>query len=609
MSFRTKLLIVIVVTVIASVGLVAYTVSTSTRQAFEQLDSQRTMALVEQFRREFARRGAEVDNRIHGIAEAEATLRMAIDLSRPNPDYSLYVTDSRGLAMSHQLDFVELAEHDGVIYSASHWPGRFGTRNEWVSPQVDWRGLGAFLMREDFPVEASDASQAALTLVAVRQVGVGEKKIFVIGGRKLDKDFLASLVLPAGMRALLYRNLTPAFSPAALLSAGAPLEQPEKLAPLVERVRANGAEESATVAWTSDPASAETFHALPLKGRGGDLLGVLLVGSSRRELVEMQEFIRSMAIVAGAIGLLLGVGISWWAASRVTRPVDKLAQAARSVAFGNWRAQVDVKSHDEMGDLAMAFNQMTLQLSEQRERLLQTERVAAWRELARRLAHELKNPLYPLQITIENLQRARDAAPEQFDEVFRESTATLLTELENLKGIVARFSDFAKMPAPQLQPVNVNELVRAAVRLFESQFSAPGKPQVIPELYLDENIATIQADPQLLQRALQNLVLNAQDAMPAGGTLTIRTKNADSAVRIEVSDTGSGLTPEECARLFTPYYTTKHYGTGLGLAIVQSVVSDHGGKISVQSEEGRGATFAIELPARAQKYATADERR
>ncbi len=616
MSFRAKLLIVIVVTVVASVGLVAWTVSSSTRRAFEELDSQRTAALVEQFRREFARRGADVDNRVHGMAETEATLRMAIDLSRPNPDYSLYVTDSRGLALSHQLDFVELAEHDGVIFSSSHWPGRFGTRNEWVSPGVDWKSLGAFLMREDFPAPggAEGAPQASLVLVAVRQVGVGEKKIFVIVGRILDRDFLASLVLPAGMRALLYRNLQPAFSPAELLGAAAPVEHPEKLAALIERVRRESGEASDTVTWTSDPASAETFHALPLKGRDGELLGILLVGGSRRELVEMQEFIRSMAVVAGAFGLLLGVAISWWAAARVTRPVEKLAQATRSVAFGNWGAQVDVQSRDEMGDLAQAFNQMTLQLGEQRERLVQAERVAAWRELARRLAHELKNPLHPLQITIENLQRARQAAPEQFDEVFRESTTTLLAELENLKGIVARFSDFAKMPAPQLQAVNVNEVVRDAVRLFESQFSAPGRVQILPEMYFAESIATIQADPQLLQRALQNLVLNAHDAMPDGGRLTIRTKNAEGGVRIEVGDTGSGLTPEECARLFTPYYTTKHYGTGLGLAIVQSVVSDHGGKISVESEEKKGTTFVIELPARPpsrldarKEHATADE--
>ena len=229
---------------------------------------------------------------------------------------------------------------------------------------------------------------------------------------------------------------------------------------------------------------------------------------------------------------------------------------------------------------------------------MQTERVAAWRELARRLAHELRNPLFPMQITVENLQRARQLENKQFMEVFNESTATLRAELSNLNAIVGRFSDFAKMPTPHFSRVNVNEALRDAVRLFEAQFHEVGKPIITPEFFLTEPLPEIDADAEMLHRAFQNLVLNALDAMPAGGTLSMRTLEHEGNVRIEVSDTGKGLTPEECSRLFTPYYTTKSQGTGLGLAIVQSVVSDHHGTISVVSEEGRGATFRIELPER-----------
>jgi signal transduction histidine kinase len=245
--------------------------------------------------------------------------------------------------------------------------------------------------------------------------------------------------------------------------------------------------------------------------------------------------------------------------------------------------------------LARDFNGMTEQLVEQRDRMIQAERVAAWRELARRLAHELKNPLFPLQITIENLQRSRDATPEQFDEVFRESTSTLLAELEHLKTIVGRFSDFAKMPAPQLEPVDVNQLARQVMQLFEAQLQAPGGPPIETKLQVASDAGEVPADPDQLRRALRNLVLNALDAMPQGGTLTIRTARHENKVAVEVSDTGEGLTPEECDRLFTPYYTTKQHGTGLGLAIVQSVVSDHKGTITVQSEPGKGTTFRIEL--------------
>jgi two-component system nitrogen regulation sensor histidine kinase NtrY len=591
-SFRTKLVIVFTLTLVAAVALVSWVVSSSTRRAFEELDRQRSEALVAQFRREFTQRGEEVVRRVEGIAESEATVRMAIDLARPQADPSLYVNDARGLAAAHQLDFLEIAASDGTLISSAQWPARFGYKNDWVTEQKDWRSQGAFLRREELP------DNVALSLTAVRGVRVGERNLYIIGGQRLDKDFLNSLVLPAGMRALLYRNFEPAFVGSALTDATGPVNQVERFQPLIEQVRGQRRELTQTLDWSGDPAAAETFHAIPLAGRKDELLGVLLVGSSRRELVTLTGFIRTLALAVGAAGIALGLMLSWWIAARITRPVERLAAGAREVAAGNWRARVDLHSRDELGQLARAFNDMTRQLAEQRNRLVQAERVAAWRELARRLAHELKNPLFPMQITLENLQRAREQTAEQFDEIFFESVATLRAELESLNAIVARFSDFARMPAPHPQPVNLNDAVRNAIRLFEARFSAVGRPPITPELYLNESLASIQADPDLLHRALQNLILNAMDAMPAGGTLTIRTHPADGAVRLEVSDTGTGLTPEECERLFTPYYTTKLHGTGLGLAIVQSVVSDHGGKITVESAPGAGTTFRIELPLR-----------
>jgi two-component system, NtrC family, nitrogen regulation sensor histidine kinase NtrY len=302
--------------------------------------------------------------------------------------------------------------------------------------------------------------------------------------------------------------------------------------------------------------------------------------------------------VVAAAAILVGLLVSLWVAARITRPVEELAEGAREVATGRWDTRIDVRGTDEIGQLGTAFNDMTRTLAVQKEKLLQTERVAAWRELARRLAHELRNPLFPMQITVENMQRSKQLEAKQFLEVFNESTATLKTELANLNTIVGRFSDFSKMPTPQFTKVNVNEALRTAVRLFEPQFNALGKPTITTELFLTEPLPEIDADADLLHKAFQNLVLNALDAMSAGGTLTLRTFERERNIRIEVNDTGKGLTPEECSRLFTPYYTTKQQGTGLGLAIVQAVVSDHHGTISVTSDEGRGTSFKIELPQR-----------
>jgi nitrogen fixation/metabolism regulation signal transduction histidine kinase len=378
------------------------------------------------------------------------------------------------------------------------------------------------------------------------------------------------------MRALLWRDL----------GEGAEMGL---LTPLVDRVRATKREEAATV---GSGARAETFHALPLTGYDGRLLAVLLVGSSRADLVRLESSLWNVGIAVAAAGILIAIVLAWWATARVTRPVRRLAESAGKVAAGNWSATVDASSADEIGQLARAFNRMTNELTAQRERLVQAERVAAWRELARRLAHELKNPLFPLQITVENMQRARERYPEQFDEVFREGTSTLLAELANLKQIIGRFSDFAKMPAPETQPVSLNDLAAENVRLFGPQLEQAG---VRAALELDATARPVPADPEQMSRVLRNLILNAIDAMPQGGVLTVRTAALASGVRLEVADTGAGLTPEECERLFTPYYTTKTHGTGLGLAIVQSVVSDHKGRIAVESAPGKGTTFRIEL--------------
>jgi len=585
MTFGARLLVLVALTVTVSVATVTWVVSTRARRAFESLDDQRTEALISQFRREFARRGDEVVRRVEGIARSEAALRIAIELSRPGPDYSQFVNEAASLAQAHGLDFLEFVSHDGAIVSSAHWPARYGYKADWVLEQADWNE--AFLRSEELP------NETALALMTVRTVSAGEKKLHIAGGKRLGQEFLNSLVLPAGMRALLYHNKQPGFDEKSLTGASGPVPEAGKLAPLIERVLSKGGESKETVDAREGP---ETVQAIPLAGREAKLLGVLLVGSSRRELASLVRRIRTAGMVAGGIGILLGVLLSYWVTARVTRPVALLAQGAQKVAAGDWSARVDVRSRDEIGELARAFNGMTQQLLEQRDRLVQAERVAAWRELARRLAHELKNPLFPIQITIENMQRAREKAPEQFDEVFRESTATLLEELANLKAIVGRFSDFAKMPPPQFETVDLNETLRRAVRLFEAQLNAPGRPPITPEVLCDDNVGSVRADPEQLHGALRNLMLNAIDAMPAGGTLTLRTRRQNGAVLLEISDTGEGLTPEERERLFTPYYTTKQNGTGLGLAIVQSVVSDHGGRISVESERGRGTTFRIELP-------------
>lgn len=568
MTFRTKLLFITSFTVAGAVALVTGAVAVSARRAFERVDMARREALLSQFKRELDARGQELARQVEQVAASPVIEQMIAGTA----EYDRAQTE----AQEQSLDYLDVVQPDLTIISSAHWPARFGYKNDWSIAAEDWSAKKAFLARIPLP------EGSAVALVCVRPAAGG--KALVVGGRRLSPELLKSLGIAPGMRALLW------LEPNELIDAQGAVPNAEKLAPVIREMKGSSSNATATVQWDAQRASGEAFLLMPLTQRG-QFMGVLLAGTSLREQVGLERAILWIGILVGGSGMVIGVLMGWWTTERVTHPVERLAAGARAVAAGDWTTRVEVLSHDEIGELAEAFNQMTQHLIEQRDRAIQAERVAAWRELARRLAHELKNPLFPLQITIENLQKARERSAAEFDEVFRESTTTLLAELSNLKTIVGRFSDFAKMPPPQFESVDVNEIVRGVMRLYAARLHA-----VTVEAALVDGELRIAADSDQLRRALGNLVLNAMDAMPEGGTLRVATGVVDDKIRISIADSGQGLTPEECERLFTPYYTTKHHGTGLGLAIVQSVVSDHRGKIWVVSEPGRGAAFMIELP-------------
>ena len=590
MSFRQKLLLLFAATILLCIAVISISVYGTMRQSFEQANQDRANAVAAQFRSEFQRRGQEVERKVEAVAANETVQRIALEMNRSlssgASDANAYPSEARALATQQQLDFLELVDRQGTILSSAQWQAKFGYPEPAISSSTG--PAGVFLKREDLP------NGPTLGLFAVRAVHIGDQPLFVIGGERLDQGFLSTLDIPAGTRVLLYQNLETKWNPQSLFDLNGPAAGADRLAPLIEKVRSTGQEAQGEIDWSPDSADAEVFHAIPLPGQNQQPIGILLVGTSRRPLIELQRRILSTAMFVGGVGILIAVLASLWFAARVTRPVVSLAEAARRVAAGDLAAKVEVESSDELGELAASFNRMTEDLLRQKDRAVQAERVAAWRELARRLAHELKNPLFPLQVTVENLTRAKVKSPELFEEVFNEGTATLLAEINNLKTIIGRFSEFSKMPQPQRQPTQVNDVLQAVLRVFQAQLQANGHIAVRTELA--DGLPEISADPDLLHRAFSNLVLNAIDAMPQGGELALRTAATADGVAISVSDTGSGLAPEECARLFTPYYTTKRHGTGLGLAIVQSVVSDHGGKISVESAKEKGTTFRIELP-------------
>ena len=426
--FRQKLLTVFALTVFLSVAAVAVLVLTVTRRAFEKNEEQRTAALVAQFQREFNRQGEDIARRVEAIAASEAVSRTATSMNGTAADSAGYFDLAKSLADNRQLDFLDLVDEHGTIISSAQSPAKFGypeTGFEIASSALD---QGAFLMQEDLQ------ETTALGLLAARATRVSEHPIYVIGGRRLDRNFLSALDLPTDMRALLYQNRGDRFSAGLLLDPSAGSDSNEnhtadKYAPLVEAVRGSNQEMTFKISWSADQADDELFRLqfrCEARERIAPLLGILMIGTSQRSYVELKRHIGASALLVGGSGIVIAILLSSWAAARVTRPVEQLARAAQNVAAGNWDTRVEVSGHDEVSQLADSFNRMTSELLSHRERLVQAERVAAWRELARRLAHELKNPLFPLQLTVENLIRARSQSPDQFDEVFQESSRTLL---------------------------------------------------------------------------------------------------------------------------------------------------------------------------------------
>src|SRR5262245_15024771 len=226
--------------------------------------------------------------------------------------------------------------------------------------------------------------------------------------------------------------------------------------------------------------------------------------------------------------------------------------------------------------------------------LIRAQKVAAWREVARRLAHEIKNPLTPIQLCAERLRRHFGGAPEQTRQLVDECTTTIVGEVESLKGLVDEFSQFARMPAPRAVTTDLQTLLNDALALYDGIFT-----DVEIRRHFEPQLPKVTVDPEQIRRVVINLVDNAVEAMEQRGTIDIETQHdqSNNLVRVVVADDGPGIPPAEREKLFLPYYSTKRRGSGLGLAIVRRIGAGHGGSIDVSDNTPRGTRFAIELPA------------
>lgn len=525
---------------------------------------------------------AEVADR---LARAAASPRLEERLRAANREETStaeWVDLAAQLATDVGLDLLVLVDAGGRTLSSAHWPARFGYPDPTAGALVDRGGAVVFTIE---PTRGGPV----LALAAGRRVSLGRVEVVVAGGRVVGQAFVDRLAESTGAAVAL---VPLAGSPDA---AGPGAASPSAGGPFVSAGAPPGLAEAEGRRLVAGSRRVDV-RVLPLAGASGVPVARLVVAFTDPTLARLLGDIRDGFLAA----LALALAAAWIAglvlARRLTAPLEALAAGARAVATGRLDVRVPGERRgDEIGLLVRAFNAMVADLAESRARLVAAERVAAWREMARGLAHELKNPLTPIALSLETLRKAHAVRHPDFGTIFDEATATILAEVESLKRVVRDFSDFASLSRPVLAPTDANEVARAAAGLYRG---AAGSVEIA--LDLAEGLPPAEADGELLARALTNLIKNGIEAMPAGGRLTVATRcverDGSASVVLEVRDEGAGL-PAAAGRLLAGGYTTKAGGSGIGLALVQRIVADQGGELLVRSAPAAGTTFAIVLRA------------
>jgi len=315
----------------------------------------------------------------------------------------------------------------------------------------------------------------------------------------------------------------------------------------------------------------------------------VFASQSRVPLLEALQRLDSTVFALGAGTVLVALFLGWLLSRGLARPIVSLAGEARQAVHGDPHP-VRPRGPRELIQLAEAFNRAISDLADLRRRLAVTERIAARREIARRVAHEIKNPLAPIRAAIETLRRLRAREDPAFDGYFDEATRTVLEEVARITHIVGEFTRFERLPAPEPKEMDLAEAVTSVVRLHDHLC---GRVQLVTP----EKLTAIADRDQVVQ-VLTNLVKNALEAVSGDLEAEVRVEltSDDEMARLRVIDHGPGVAPELREKLFQPYVTTKQQGTGLGLAICERIISEHGGTISYEDTPGGGATFVIVLP-------------
>ncbi len=292
--------------------------------------------------------------------------------------------------------------------------------------------------------------------------------------------------------------------------------------------------------------------------------------------------------------ILLSILTSFLLSEEIIQPIAHLQEAIRRVVEGDYSYRVLTHSNDDLSNLVNSFNYMVSELELSRNNLAHTEKVTAWQEIAQRMAHEIKNPLTPIKLSAQRILKKYKTNPDSIDTILEPAVDAIIKEVGNLTELLAQFKDFAKMPSPVREDIELKNLITEVSMLYSESY-----PDITLDFYGLEDVC-LKGNKGQIQRVFSNLISNSFEAISGTGTVAFRTelvrKGNTHYCRIQITDTGSGIDPAMKKQIFDPYFTAKEGGTGLGLPIVERIISDHKGTIWYESELEVGTTFFIELP-------------
>lgn len=302
---------------------------------------------------------------------------------------------------------------------------------------------------------------------------------------------------------------------------------------------------------------------------------------------------------------LLSVIISFRLADEVIYPIVQFEEAIRRVAEGDFSFSLLARPGDNISILVHSFNQMIKELESSRKKTMHTDKINAWKEIARRMAHEIKNPLTPIKLSAERVLKRYKNKPDDpnFENILESSVRVIVTEVERLSRLLTEFSNFARMPQMIIEPADPAEIISEACNIFRQSsqkitFNLEGLSSALSEGEGERDGAFL--DREKIKQVLINIISNAIDAMEGEGEIAVRTdiifKEEKKFYRMQIADTGEGMEKDVSDQIFTPYFTTRENGTGLGLAIAERIIFDHNGTLWFETEKGVGTTFFIDLP-------------